>query len=175
MWIFSDSLWVSPWLFLPMFLFETHVSFHWFLFRCVPVSISSPESLSISPCDCLYPHLSICLSLGVCPSMSVLGVPPPQPHSLMLLGHCPPHGSDHPQPCALPTTGPWGPQSPTWLHLPCLQRPLGCAAPAWASQFLSHRPGVRAGRNFTWPLPRTSAGTFGAGRAGPAHRPQLPL
>lgn len=142
---------------------------------CLPLSPSFSESLSV-PC-CHSVSFLLHLSVPAPPPrlcVSVLGVPPPQLHSPCPHNHCPPTAlaTHNLVPCPPRASG--GPQSPTWLHLPCLQRPLGCVAPAWVPPFLSHRPGVRAGRNFAWPLPRTSAVTSGARRDLP-HRPQLPL
>lgn len=166
------------------------------LSRCVCFSLSLSAVLSqslLSVCLSLHlylglflsPDVTLSLSSSICPSplslsplprlcVSVLGVPPPQLHSPCPHNHCPPTAlaTHNLVPC--PPRASRGPQSPTWLHLPCLQRPLGCVAPAWVPRFLSHRPGVRAGRNFAWPLPRTSAVTSGARRDLP-HRPQLPL
>lgn len=153
---------------------------------CSSVSVSSVSaSLSIFIWVSFCPPMSLCLFLAPCVRplslsplprlcVSVLGVPPPQLHSPCPHNHCPPTAlaTHNLVPC--PPRASRGPQSPTWLHLPCLQRPLGCVAPAWVPRFLSHRPGVRAGRNFAWPLPRTSAVTSGARRDLP-HRPQLPL
>lgn len=82
-------------------------------------SMSACLSNSLSLCASRAVTLRLFLAPSVCPlfpswSLSLYcggpasPAPSPFPHR-----HCPPCSSGHPHPCALPLTGPWGPQSPT--------------------------------------------------------------
>lgn len=95
------------------------------LFACLcplfSVSLSLPVTLSLSIPISLFLSLLVSVPLSLCvKGIHLLHPIPPVPTGTAL-----------PMALAAPT-GSWGPPSPTYLYLPCLQRPLGCSAPAWA-------------------------------------------